>query len=123
MNKKNISLVIIAAGVFCFVLAGTASAQENQYQALLGTWDVQTDSGEYGFTFVFFMDGDTLKGTYTGRSGEAEMENLSFEGNTLKFSVDVGMVIGFTATVEDNTLEGMLSMEYGEASITGKKIK
>ena len=120
--KKN-TLAIFTAVVSCFTLAAAVSAQENKYEAILGTWEAQTDSGEYGFTFVFFMDGDTFKGTYTGRSGEAEMENLSFEENTLKFSVDVGMVIDFTATIDGDTLEGMLSMEYGEANITGKKIK
>jgi hypothetical protein len=121
MKIKNRALMIIVAVAFCFSAAGVFAAQANEYEALLGTWDVETESGEYTFTFVFSMDGDTLKGTYTGSSGEAEMENLSFEDNTLKFTVDVSMVIEFTATVEDGNLQGMLSMQYGEADIVGKK--
>jgi hypothetical protein len=121
MKMKNKVLLIFVAAVFCFSTVSVFSAQVKKYEALLGTWDVETESGEYTFTFEFFMDGDILKGNYTGRSGEAEMENLSFEDNTLKFTVDVGMVIDFSVTVEDESLEGMLSMEYGEANITGKK--
>lgn len=123
MNIKNKALMIFAVAVFCFSAANVFSVQENGYEALLGTWDVQTESGEYTFMFVFTMDGDTLKGTYTGSSGEAEMQNLSYEDNTLKFTVEVSMVIDFTATIEDGSLNGMLAMQYGEANITGKKRK
>ena len=123
MKIKNRALMIIAAAVFCFSTVSVFAAQTNEYEALLGAWDVETESGEYTFTFLFSMDGDTLKGTYTGSSGEAEMQSLSFEDNTLKFTVDVSMVIEFSATVEDGNLEGMLSMQYGEANIVGKKRK
>jgi polyisoprenoid-binding protein YceI len=121
---KNRALIIIFIAVFCLSTAGAFSAQAEKYEALLGTWDVETESGEYTFTFVFSMDGETLKGTFTGDSGEAEMESLSFEDNEVKFTVDIGMmVIDFSATIEGDSLEGMLSMEYGEANIYGKKIK
>ncbi len=120
---KNRAMLIFFVAVFCLATANVFSAQAKKYEALLGTWEVETESGEYTFTFVFSMDGETLKGNYTGRSGETEMENLSFEDNNLEFTVDVGMVIDFSATIEGDTLEGMLSMEYGEATIFGKKEK
>ncbi len=123
MNMKNRALIIFVVAVFCLSTASVFSGQAKKYEALLGTWDVETESGEYTFTFVFSMDGETLKGNYIGSSGEAEMENLSFEDNKLKFTVDVGMVIHFSATIEGDALEGMLSMEYGEANITGAKRK
>ncbi len=67
---------------------------------------------------------ESLAGKYTGSSGETEMEDLSFEDNELGFSVDVnGMVIDFSATIEGENLEGMLSLEHGEANITGTKRK
>lgn len=125
-KMKNRALIIIFIAVFCFSTAIVFSAQAEKYEALLGTWDVETESGEYTFTFVFSMDGETLKGTFTGSSGDADMENLSFEDNMLKFTVDIvdiGMVIDFSATIEGDALEGMLSMEYGEANISGKKKK
>jgi hypothetical protein len=41
----------------------------------------------------------------------------------VKFSVTVGngMVIDFSAIVAEDKLNGMLSLEYGETSITGVK--
>ena len=123
MRKKNRTLVIFVVAIFCFSVANIFSAQENKYEVLLGTWDVETESGEYTFTFVFSMDGESLKGNYTGSSGDAEMENISFEDNKLKFTVDAGIVIDFSATIEGDFLEGMLSMEYGEANISGEKRK
>lgn len=120
---KNRVLIIIFIAVFCLSTASVFSAQAKKYEALLGTWDVETESGEYTFVFVFSMDGENLKGNYTGSSGDAEMENLSFEENKLKFTVDVGIVIDFSATIEGDALEGMLSMEYGEANISGTKRK
>jgi len=120
---KNRALIIIFIAVFCLSTASVFYAQAKKYEALLGSWDVETENGEHTFTFVFSMDGETLKGTFTGSSGEAEMENLSFEDNKLKFTVDVGVVIDFSTTIEGESLEGMLSLEYGESNITGKKRK
>ncbi len=120
---KNRVWMLIIIAVFCLSTADAFSAQAKKYEALLGTWDVETESGEYTFTFVFSVDGETLKGTFTGSSGDAEMESLSFEDNKLKFTVDAGIVIDFSATIEGDALEGMLSMEYGEANISGKKRK
>jgi hypothetical protein len=120
---KNRALIIFVIAVFCFSAANVFSAQAKKYEALLGTWDVETESGEYTFTFVFSMDGETLKGNFTGQAGDSEMTSLSFEDNTLKFTVDAGLVIDFSATIEGDALEGMLSMEYGEANISGEKRK
>jgi len=123
MKMKNRALIIFVVAVFCLSTTGVFSAQAEKYEALLGTWDVETESGDYTFTFVFSMDGETLKGNYSGSSGDAVMENLSFEDYKLKFTVDVGLVIDFSATIEGDALEGMLSMEYGEANISGAKRK
>lgn len=121
--KNNKTRVILVIAVFILSTANLFSLQEKKYEALLGTWDVETESGEYTFTFVFTLEKESLKGTFTGSSGEAEMENLSFEDNELRFTVDVGVVIDFVATIEGDSLEGMLSLEYGEGNISGKKRK
>lgn len=117
-------------GIFLFCLSVTfmAAAQEKGYEGLLGEWDVQTEDGQYTFVFVFSTEGETLMGLFKGTSGDYEMEDLSFEDYALKFTVNIdaggqSMVIDFSATIEGDTLEGYLSMEYGEANITGKKRK
>lgn len=122
MAKK--SFCFITAGLLCLLFTAGLYAQSPKYEALLGIWDVETEDGQYSFTFEFSMDEEKLKGLFTGTSGEADMENLTFEEGNLSFSVDLGgMVIDFKATVDEDKLEGGLSLEYGEANIFGTKRK
>ncbi len=124
MKTKRRVPQIFGLVVLCLSMATVLNAQSKKYEVLLGTWDVQTENDAYTFTFEFYMKDESLAGKYTGSSGETEMEDLSFEDNELKFSVDVnGMIIDFSATIEGESLEGMLSLEYGEANITGTKRK
>ncbi len=126
LKTKNSGVTII--GIVLFFLSATflVSAQEADYEALLGEWEVQTEDGQYMFVFIFSVEEDTLSGMFEGPTGEVEMEDISFEDNELMFTVtiDAGgqvMVIDFSATIEEDSLEGFLSMEFGEANITGKK--
>jgi hypothetical protein len=110
-----ISLSLIAFGV-----------QANKSEALLGTWDVETESGSYRFEFKFELQDGELVGFYIGNSGEAIMEDLPFEDNKLYFYVIVdatgrGMILDFEATVSGSNLEGIISLEYGDSYIVGKK--
>ena len=105
-----------------------SSAQEVNYEALLGEWDVQTEDGQYTFVFAFSMENDTLNGMFRGSTGEVELEDVSYENNELTFTVNIEaggqtMEIDFTATIDGDTLDGYLSLQYGEANITGKKRK
>ena len=120
----NIGIILIFAVCALFVSA----AQEKGNDALLGEWDVQTEDGQYTFVFVFSMEGETLKGLFKGTTGDYEMQDLLFENSELSFTVNIeaggqAMTIDYKATIEGDSLEGFLSMEYGEANITGKKRK
>ena len=113
-----------------FILSAVPSVltQEVKYKDILGTWDVETEDGQYAFEFIFSMENDHLKGVFIGSSGESDMEKLSYEDNKLTFMVNIeaggqSMAIDFSATIEGDTLEGMLSLEFGEANISGKKRK
>lgn len=127
---KNGMPILVSIGIclFCFVTIFLSATQENKYEALIGEWDVQTEDGQYQFVFIFSMDGEVLKGLYQGTTGDVEMEDLTFENHQLSFTVNIdaggqSMVIEYIATIEGDTLEGYLSLEYGEANITGKKRK
>ena len=127
---KNSILIVCGIILCCFSVASLSLSmdQEETYQALIGEWDVQTEDGQYTFVFIFSMEEETLKGIYKGMSGEVEMEDLEFEDNGLSFTVNINaggqaMEIDFSATIDGDALEGYLSMEYGEANITGKKRK
>lgn len=129
MKKRWISGARVAWIVlFCLTATSIFYAQDSDYKPLLGEWDVQTEDGQYTFVFVFSMEGDSLKGLFKGTTGDYEMQNLSFENNELSFTVNIDaggqtMSIDYNATIKEDSLEGYLSMEYGEANISGKKRK
>lgn len=111
------ALCLVAFGA----AGGLAAYQEEAYQPLLGTWDVETEDGAFAFVWEFVLEGGALKGIYTGQSGETDMLDLKFEDNQLEFRVDIGMEITFSASIDGDYLEGTLSLQYGEAAFTGKK--
>lgn len=122
--KMKQRILIVMVVVLCLSLTTVLPAQSKKYETLLGIWDVETEDGQYSFTFEFSLEDGALKGVFTGTSGESEMQSLSFEDNELSFFVDVnGMIIDFSAAIEGESLEGKLSLEYGEANITGTKRK
>jgi len=125
-KAKNPFLATACIVLFCLSVTFLSIAQEEDYEALLGEWDVQTDDGQYTFVFVFSMEDGILKGIFQGSTGEVEMENLIYEDNELTFTVNIeaggrSMPIDFSATIEGDTLKGVLSLEFGEANISGEK--
>jgi len=113
------------AAVLIIALSAVGAVQAQKPETLVGTWDVKMEDGSREFVFEFSMKDGKLAGKFTGASGTSDMANLTFEENTVKFSVTVGngMVINFSAIVAEDKLSGMLSLEYGEAPITGNKRK
>ena len=126
MHLKSIYLptafLVLAA---LFAIPASVTAQAQKYDALLGTWDVKMEDGSREFVFEFKMEDGKLAGKYTGASGTLDMKDLTFEDNTVKFNVTVGndMVITYSAIVAEGKLSGTLSLQFGEASITGAKRK
>jgi hypothetical protein len=110
------------------MLAGLTSGQTQtlaqKYEALLGTWEAQAEGMSYTFVFEFTLEDGVLKGKYTGSSGTSKMENLTFENSTVKFTVTVNtMTLDYTAVIDGDNLSGQVSLQYGQADITGKKRK
>ena len=123
-KPRNMTTLVLTA-VLIVTLSTSVAAQTQKPDPLLGTWDVKTEDGGREFVFEFSMKDGKLTGKYTGASGTSDMANLTFADNTVKFSVTVGngMVIDFSAIVAEDKLSGMLSLEYGETSITGNRRK
>jgi hypothetical protein len=95
-----------------------------KYEALLGTWEAQAEGMPYTFIFEFSFEDGVLKGKYTGSSGTSKMENLTFENSTVKFTVTVNtMTLDYTVVIDGDNLSGQVSLQYGQADITGKKRK
>jgi hypothetical protein len=121
--RKAMIVMILAAFVLPGYGAGPAQAQK--LDALLGTWDVKMEDGSREFVWEFTLKDGKLAGKHTGGSGTTDMADLKYEDGTVKFNVTVGgtMVINFSASVAKGQLTGTLSLEYGEASISGTKRK
>jgi polyisoprenoid-binding protein YceI len=125
IKKHNLWHLAIFFLVFALTLP-TAFAQAQKYDALLGVWDVETEGAQYTFVFTFTIEEGELAGVFEGQSGEVEMQNLTVEDNQVTFTVEIdaggqGMAIDFEAIIDGGSLEGMLSMEFGEVGITGTK--
>lgn len=126
MSARPRPLALLAATlVLAIAWPGAARAQAQSYDALLGTWDVKMEDGSRELVFEFALKDGKLTGKYTGASGTTDMTDLTFEGNTVKFNVTVGngMVITFSAIVAEDKLTGTLSLEFGDAGITGTRRK
>ncbi|MGZ5479370.1 MAG: hypothetical protein ACXWGZ_07220 [Candidatus Aminicenantales bacterium] len=124
IKLRNLAAVFVAA-LFVVTLSTAGAAQAQKLDELLGTWDVKMEDGAREFVFEFFMKDGKLAGKYSGSSGTSEMADLTFTDNTVKFHVTVGngMVIDYSAIVAEDKLTGTLSLEYGEAAITGQRRK
>jgi len=127
-KTKASTTIVLLMGVLALALSALAGAQEKapeeKYKALLGTWDAQTESASRTFVFEFFLKDGVLKGKYTGAAGSAEMEGLTFENNTVRFSMTVsGMELEYSAIIDGDKLTGQVTLQYGQADITGEKRK
>jgi hypothetical protein len=129
MKRKSRPLRTVAVLSVLGLAALAFAARQDQtpaekYQALLGTWDAQTENASYTFVFEFFLKDGALKGKYTGSAGTSDMENLKFENSIVSFTVNVnGMALDYSAVIEGDKLSGQVTLQYGQADITGKKRK
>ncbi|MBM3295087.1 MAG: hypothetical protein FJY82_11285 [Candidatus Aminicenantes bacterium] len=107
---------------------GQVEPPEAKYKDVLGIWEAQTEDGQYAFQFAFSLDNGELKGLFSGQMGEFRMENLKYEDGNLTFLVTLNMggqdiPIAFFVRPAGEALTGMLSLEFGEANITGRRKK
>jgi hypothetical protein len=131
MKHHTLVRILLACALCAGSILPAAAAQEKKddpYKDVLGTWDVRTDDGAYTFVFKFFIDKGELAGLFTGQSGEVKMQNLKVDGTKVTFLVNVGaggqgMDINFTVFVAGDALTGQLALQFGEASVSGKKKK
>jgi hypothetical protein len=127
-TKKWTPWTMLLAGLSVMTLTALSPGQTQtpaqKYEALLGTWDAQTEGASYTFVFEFFLEDGLLKGKYTGRSETTKMDNLTFENNILRFSVTVNtMALDYTAVIDGDKLSGQVTLQYGQADISGQKRK
>ena len=118
------SLVLL----FGFSTAMAFSAIPQDYDALLGTWDVTLTEMGMEMELIFKMEGDEIKGEMVFDMGGAELEDITFEDGTLTFSatVDAGgqtVSLDSTAEIKEDEITGIMSTDMGEMDYSGTKRK
>ena len=111
---------------FSSALAFSINPQD--YDALLGTWDVTLTEMGMEMELIFKMEGDEVKGEMVFDMGGAELEDITFEKGTLTFSatVDAGgqtVALDASAEIKGDEIEGNMSTDMGEMGFTGTKRK
>jgi len=110
--------------------AGAAQAADEPAK-VDGKWEMSSEgpNGTMTQALVIQQDGGTIKGTITGRRGEAPLEG-TVTGNKLKFSVkrqtqDGGtMVMEYSATADGDSMKGTVHSErFGDREFTAKRSK
>ncbi len=96
----------------------------------LGEWvsTIETQRGPATTTYVFRMDGDMLKGTMSGRMGETEIDEVTYEDGTITFNLTRNfqgnsVTLTYTAKIVDGTMQGTVSTPRGDREFTATRVE
>ena len=129
MNNKlflNIAVALALAGVMVSMLGCGAELTARPGQALVGTWELTTES-ERGTRTRTLVINEDLTGTYKGRNREFPVTDLTIEGNQVSFNVKMSFnerefTLEFKGTLDGKTLTGEFISSRGSRDVTGKKV-
>ncbi|MGA2629238.1 MAG: hypothetical protein ABSG54_03405 [Terriglobia bacterium] len=130
MKRIAYSLVLaFACGVLLMGTSKVLAADEPAKVA--GAWEVTSEgrNGPMTQTMTITQDGGSIKGTITGRRGDAPLEG-TVTGNKLSFTVKREtqngdtFVMEYTGTVEGDSIKGKVHSErFGDRDFTAKRTK
>ncbi len=96
--------------------------------SVAGNWKLtmQTPFGVQTPTLVLREENGGYDGELDGASGKSELENLSVSGNDLSFDTQVAtpmgkFKVGFSATVDGDTMSGKFKTMMGSTDFTGER--
>lgn len=126
---KNMSVFVIL--LLLILLTGfsnsvLSSGQSSEFEALIGTWDVELTEMEMLMQFVFKMEDDALTGVLEFDMGSGIMEEITFDENKLTCFVNLdagGQLINIEvlATVEGEEMTGTMITDMGDTGFTAEK--
>lgn len=121
---QSIQFVVSSAGAFA-LFVGAVFAPD-----AVGTWNMKMTFGERKFesklTIAKGKD-EALKGKWTGRRGDSEVDKLKFQDGKLSF-VRMAMVNGrqaemsFEGKIDGDKLTGQFTAEFGEIDVHGERV-
>lgn len=93
---------------------------------VLGTWQytLETPQGDVEGELVIEGDETGLEGTFVVQGEEESVDGLSYDGETLSFSVSSPQgTLSFRVTVEDETFDGTVTGDpFGSLPVSGERV-
>ncbi len=123
MMKKVVGIFVMS------LILATTSAFADHHAGAVGEWDMTLDfqGQEVPGTLSIEMDGDALKGTWTGQGNTSELTNLEYaEDGALTFnrSVEFGgqtYDLSFTGKIEGDSVTGEFDTPMGALAVEGSR--
>ena len=122
---KRMTLAILAAAV-----AMPVGLQAQDAKDFVGKWEstTETQQGTFTTTYAFWMDGDMLKGSMSGRGGETQIDEVKYTDGAITFSVTRNMrgnemTLTYTAKIVEGMMQGMASTPRGEREFTAARVE
>jgi len=122
----NIAVALALAGVMVSMLGCGAELAARPGQALVGTWELTTESERGTRTRTLIINED-LTGTYKGRNRQFPVTDLTVEGDQVSFNIKMSFderefTLEFKGTLDGKTLTGEFISSRGSRDVTGKKV-
>ena len=130
MKRITYSLVLAFACGMLLMWVGNVLAADEPAK-VDGKWEMSSEgpNGPMTSTLTIQQDGATIKGTLSGRRGDAPLEG-TVTGNKVSFTVKRQtqngdtMVMEYTATVDGDSMKGKVHSErFGDRDFTAKRAK
>ncbi len=116
--KNTFRLVLLCT------LIGSGGALAADDSAILGQWSLEltAQGNKIPVSLTIAENDDELGGTWVGPAGSNSLSGVSFDGESLSFSMQTqqgSMNVSFE--LKDNTLDGSLATPMGNLPVVGKK--
>jgi hypothetical protein len=127
--KRNAYLLAFVLACGMLLIRGVRALAADEPAKVAGTWEVssQGPNGPMTQTLTIQQDGSTIKGTLTGRRGEAPFEG-TVTGNKISFTVkretpNGTFTMEYAATVDGDSMKGTVHSERFDREWTAKRTK
>jgi hypothetical protein len=127
MKRSSFLLaLLLACGL---LILGQAVVAAEKPANVAGTWEMTAEgrNGPMTQTLTIQQDGTTIKGTLSGRRGDAPLEG-TVEGNKVNFTVkrdtpNGTFTLEYSATVDGDSMTGTVHSERFDRKFTAKRGK
>ena len=127
-DEKTVVQKIFVDGMFFEVKQSPKKAEPTSLD-ISGKWKAVVDSpmGAMDMTIEFIQDGSNITGSFTSEMGKWDITDGVLSGKELTFSISANimgesMAMEFSGTVDEESLEGDISVQGENAKLTATKI-